>query len=204
MNDDAKPMIYATLVEVLYANRSVDRAVTYVEGENSERRVAYGDVYARALGILYHLQGMGAQRGDKMIIFLSSNEQFLDGFWAAVCGGITPVPLAVGISDEHRHKLLRVARKVDKPLLYTDSKNLQRLEALAAQVGESALFDELKSRSFLVESITDIARPGKLYRPAPDDLAFIQFSSGSTSEPKGVMLTHGNLVANTAGATAVG
>ena len=84
---------------------------------------------------------MGAQRGDKMIIFLSNNEQFLDGFWAAVCGGIVPVPLAVGISDEHRHKLLRVARKLGKPLLYTDAKNLERLQALAAQVGETALFD---------------------------------------------------------------
>jgi len=203
MNDASNLMNFKTLVDVLYANRSVDRAVTYVEGENSERRVAYGDVYARALGILYHLQAMGAQRGDKMIIFLSSNEQFLDGFWAAVCGGITPVPLAVGISDEHRHKLLRVARKLGKPLLYTDSKNLERLEVLAAQVGESSLFQQLKSRVFLVESITDISRPGKLHRPAPDDLAFIQFSSGSTSEPKGVMLTHGNLLANTQGSTAV-
>ena len=202
MNDAGRPM--NTLLDMLEGNRHVDRAVTYVEGENAERRVPYGDVYTRALGILYHLQAMGAQRGDKMIIFLNNNEQFLDGFWAAVCGGITPVPLAVGISDEHRHKLLRVARKLGKPLLYTDSKNLERLQALAAQAGESALFDELKSRSFLVESITDISRPGKLHRPAPDDLAFIQFSSGSTSEPKGVMLTHGNLIANAQGATAVG
>jgi acyl-CoA synthetase (AMP-forming)/AMP-acid ligase II/aryl carrier-like protein len=204
MNDARKIPPYASLLDILEANRGVERAVTYIDGENSERRVPYGDVYARALGILYHLQAMGAQRGDKMIIFLSSNEQFLDGFWAAVCGGIVPVPLAVGISDEHRHKLLRVARKLGRPILYTDSKNLERLEALAAQVGESAVFGELKSRSFLVESITDISRPGKLHRPAPDDLAFIQYSSGSTSEPKGVMLTHGNLVANIQGATDVG
>ncbi len=203
MNDVNRLMTYTTLVDVLESNRGVDRAVAYVEGENSERRVSYGEVYTRALGILYHLQAMGAQRGDKMIIFLSSNEQFLDGFWAAVCGGIAPVPLAVGISDEHRQKLLRVARKLGKPYLYTDSKNLERLQGLAAQVGESALFNELKSRCFLVESITDISRAGKLYRPAPDDLAFIQFSSGSTSEPKGVMLTHGNLIANTQGSTAV-
>jgi acyl-CoA synthetase (AMP-forming)/AMP-acid ligase II/aryl carrier-like protein len=204
MNDAAKLMNYSTLVDILESNRGVDRAVTYVDGENAERRVPYGDVYTRALGILHHLQAMGAQRGDKMIIFLNNNEQFLDGFWAAVCGGIVPVPLAVGISDEHRHKLLRVARKLGKPLLYTNAKNLERLEALAAQVGESALFAELKARSFLVESITDISRSGKLFRPAPEDLAFIQFSSGSTSEPKGVMLTHGNLIANAAGATAVG
>jgi len=202
--NDAGPANYKTLVDILEGNRNVDRAITYVDGENSERRVAYGDLYTRALGILYHLQALGAQRGDKMIIFLSNNEQFLDGFWAAICGGITPVPLAVGISDEHRHKLLRVARKLGKPLLYTDSKNLERLQTLAAQVGETELFNELKTRAFLVESITDISRAGKLYRPAADDLAFIQFSSGSTSEPKGVMLTHGNLVANTQGATVVG
>jgi len=89
MNDVAKIASYGTLVDVLEGSRGVDRTVTYVEGENTERRVSYGDVYTRALGILYHLQAMGAQRGDKMIIFLSNNEQFLDGFWAAVCGGIT-------------------------------------------------------------------------------------------------------------------
>jgi acyl-CoA synthetase (AMP-forming)/AMP-acid ligase II len=197
-------MTPTTLLEILENNRAVDRAVTYVEGEAAERRVSYGEVHERALGILHHLQAMGAQRGDKLIIFLSNNEQFLDGFWAAVCGGIVPVPLAVGISDEHRHKLLRVARKLGKPLLYTDSKNLERLQHLAAEVGESELFAELKSRCFLVESISDISRPGKVHRPAPEDLAFIQFSSGSTSEPKGVMLTHGNLIANITGATAVG
>jgi acyl-CoA synthetase (AMP-forming)/AMP-acid ligase II len=193
----------ATLVDLLENNRSVDREVCYVEGENLERRLPYGAIHARALGILHHLQAMGARPGDKLIIWLSNNEQFLDAFWAAVCGGIVPVPLAVGINDEHRHKLLRVARRLGAPLLYTDAKNLQRLEGLSAQVGESALFASLKSRSFLVESITDISRAGKLYRATPDDLAMIQFSSGSTSEPKGVMLTHGNLMANCEAVTAV-
>jgi acyl-CoA synthetase (AMP-forming)/AMP-acid ligase II len=203
MNDVNRLTAYATLVDVLEANRGVDRSVTYIEGENAERRVTYQDVYARALGILHHLQNAGAKRGDKMIIFLSNNEQFLDGFWAAVCGGIVPVPLAVGISDEHRHKLLRVARKLGNPLLYTDARSLERLESLAAQTGESQIFQQLRARTFLVESITDISKQGKLLRPAPEDLAFIQFSSGSTSEPKGVMLTHGNLIANTQGATSV-
>src|SRR6266567_1007318 len=130
-----------TLIEILENNRHVDRAVTYVDGESSERRVSYGDIHTRGLGILHHLQAMGAVRGDKMIIFLNNNEQFLDGFWAAMCGGIIPVPLAVGISDEHRHKLLRVARKLGRPLLYTDSKNLERLAVLAAQTGETTLYE---------------------------------------------------------------
>jgi acyl-CoA synthetase (AMP-forming)/AMP-acid ligase II/aryl carrier-like protein len=193
-----------TLVELLERNRNVERVVTYIEGESAERRLSYGEVHSRALGILYHLQAMGAGRGDKLIIFLSNNEQFLDAFWAAIAGGIVPVPLAVGISDEHRHKLLRVARKLGRPYLYTDAKTLERLEALAAEVGETELMADLKSRAFLVDSLADISRPGKLHRPDPSELAFIQFSSGSTSEPKGVMLTHGNLIANIEGATVVG
>jgi acyl-CoA synthetase (AMP-forming)/AMP-acid ligase II/aryl carrier-like protein len=197
-------MTHKTLVDLLEANRDVDRVVTYVEGENAERRVSFGEVHARALGILLHLQALGARRGDKLIIFLNNNEQFLDGFWAALAGGIVPVPLAVGISDEHRMKLLRVARKLGKPYLYTDSKNLERLQALAAEAGETALMADIASRCFRIESITDISRQGKLNRPDPSDLAFIQFSSGSTSEPKGVMLTHGNLMANIEGATAIG
>jgi acyl-CoA synthetase (AMP-forming)/AMP-acid ligase II/aryl carrier-like protein len=193
-----------TLVELLEHNRDADRAVTFIDGENSERRVSFAESHARALGILHHLQAMGAERGDKMIIFLNNNEQFLDAFWAALCGGIIPVPLAVGISDEHRHKLLRVARKLGRPLLYTDAKNLERLSALAREVSDTALFEELKARTFLVESVTDVSRPGKLWRPAADDLAFIQFSSGSTSEPKGVMLTHGNLIKHVEGTTSIG
>ena len=196
-------MTNTTLVEMLENNRTVDRAVTYLDGENSERRVSYADLYTRALGILHHLQSLGAQRNDKLIIFLNNNEQFIDGFWAAICGGIVPVPLAVGISDEHRHKLLRVARKLGKAFLYTDAKTLDRLGALAREVGETALFEDIRSRTFLVESLTDISKPGRLHRPAPDDLAFIQFSSGSTSEPKGVMLTHANLIANCEGAAAI-
>jgi acyl-CoA synthetase (AMP-forming)/AMP-acid ligase II/aryl carrier-like protein len=193
-----------TLTELLERNRSLERSITYVEGENIERRVRFEEVHARALGILHHLQSLGAQRGDKIIIFLSNNEQFLDAFWAAVYGGIVPVPLAVGISDEHRHKLLRVARKLGRPFLYTDGRSLERLQALATEVGETAVFEELRARTFRVESLSDISKAGKPHRASPEDLAFIQFSSGSTSEPKGVMLTHGNLIANIEGATAIG
>ena len=113
-------MTRTTLLDILEQNRDVDRAVTYIEGENSERRCDSARCIRARSASCTTCRRMGAQRGDKMIIFLSNNEQFLDGFWAAMCGGIVPVPLAVGISDEHRHKLLRVARKLGNPLLYTD------------------------------------------------------------------------------------
>jgi len=188
-----------TLTELFESNRKTAGMISYLEGENDSRDVSYPELYERALGILFHLQRIGARRGDKLILFLGNNEQFVDVFWAAIMGGITPVPIALGISDEHRHKLLRVARKLGQPFIYTERRSLDRIGAFAEQVGETELFKGLRQRAFLVDDLDDISRAGKPYEAKPDDTAFIQFSSGSTSEPKGVVLTHGNLIANCRG-----
>ena len=193
----------ATLIELIEGNRKIERSITYLEGEHNERRVSFGDLYDRALGILYHLQKLGAKRGDHLILFLGDNEPFIDAFWGAVLGGIIPVPVALGISDEHRHKLLRIARKLGNPYLYTDRRSLERIEAFAAQVGEAPTFAKLKSRVFLVDQLDDISRAGKTQVATASDVAFIQFSSGSTSEPKGVVLTHGNILANCRGVSEI-
>jgi len=189
-----------TLAELLTNNRAVKRTITYIEGENAERVVTYAQLHERALGILFHLQKLGAKPGDKLIIYLANNEQFLDAFWAGILGGIVPVPVALGISDEHKHKLLRIAKKLGQPFIYTDRKTLDRIGSFAGGAGEQSTYDGLAARSFFAENISDISKPGQVHAVKPDDTAFIQFSSGSTSEPKGIVLTHRNILTNARGA----
>lgn len=189
-----------TLAELLIANRGARRTLSYLEGENNERTLTYAEMHEHALGILYHLQTLGARPGDKLILYLANNEQFLDAFWAGMLGGIVPVPVALGISDEHKHKLLRIAKKLGSPFIYTDRKTLDRIGAFAGDVGEQATYDGLVSRSFFAEQVSDLSTAGQVQAVKPDDTAFIQFSSGSTSEPKGVVLSHRNILVNARGA----
>jgi len=191
---------YQSLPEMLDHRSRGGLAVGYLEGETATRSLPLYELRRRALGILRHLQRAGAEPGDLLILHVASNEQFLDAYWACLYGGIIPVPVAVGISDEHKHKLLRIARQLGQPLLYTDRKLRDRLAAFAAEQGETGLWSTIERRTFLIDQLDDISREGTPARLAPEQTAFVQFSSGSTSEPKGVVLTHRNLLVNMDGA----
>jgi acyl-CoA synthetase (AMP-forming)/AMP-acid ligase II/acyl carrier protein len=191
-----------TLTDLIESNRNAPRSITYVEGEQNERSVAFGELYERALGMLHALQKLGARPGDKLILFLAGNEQLIDAFWAAILGGIIPVPVAPGITDDHRRKFLRIAHKLGKPFIYADRRSLERVETFTAQTKEQAALQEmLRNRALLVDRLDNLSSTGNVYRAQPDDVALIQFSSGSTSEPKGVVLTHRNIIANALGVT---
>jgi len=191
---------YQTLPEMLDDRARGNDAIVYLEGEGAEKTLSLANLRKRALGILFHLQRIGARPGDFLILHVASNEQFIDAYWACLYGGIVPVPVAVGISDEHKHKLLRIAKQLGQPFLYTDRKLRDRLATFAATTGEPEAWTSLKPRTFLIDALDDISRPGTPADLQPGQTAFIQFSSGSTSEPKGVVLTHRNILANCEGA----
>ena len=188
-------MSLSTLTEGLEAVRRKDRRIFYVNG-NDKKSITFNELYERALGLLTYFYDRGVKRGDEVIISTNNNLAFVDAFWACQLGGMVPVPIAPGISEQQRDKFFRVYRLLRNPFLYTDHQTGARVRTHADQVGAGGEYKELKNRTILVENITDLNRLATPWKPNPDDVSFVQFSSGSTSDPKGIVLTHRNLTIN--------
>ena len=187
--------LYENLVELLADVRIKDRHIRFIDGEHDETSVTFAELWDRALALLGALQSRGMKQGDELVVFSKSNESFVVAFWAAILGGLVPVPVAVGISDEHRLKLFRILGQLERATLFTESDLLTRLLEFSKAHGLDKVTDILESRTALISDVNP-GNNGELFAAASDDLAFIQYSSGSTSDPKGVCLTHANLCAN--------
>lgn len=187
--------LHETLTDLLRDARGRDREIRFIDGEKDESIVGFGELWDRARALLGSLQARGMKPGDELIIFSKSNESFVVAFWAAVLGGIVPVPVAVGISDEHRLKLFRIISQLDRATLFTEPDLLERLLDFSKQQDRSEIQALLESKTALISDV-DAALKGEVHKSSPEDIAFIQYSSGSTSDPKGVVLTHRNLCTN--------
>lgn len=188
--------VYGGLTEILREAASRDRSIRFIDGEHDEKTVTFEDLFRRAALMLGAMQARGMEPGDELVIFTRSNETFVIAFWAAILGGIVPVPLAVGISDEHRLKLFRILKRLQRATLFTEADLFGRLTEFAGGRGLADIADLLRQRVMLDREMQGDSSSGRVFDARPDDIAFIQYSSGSTSDPKGVCLTHRNLTTN--------
>jgi len=187
--------LHKTLIDLLADARTKERHIRFIDGENDETTLTFADLWDRASALLGSLQSRGLKKGDELVIFSTSNEKFVVAFWAAILGGIVPVPVAVGISDEHRLKLFRILKQLKHATLFTESDLLKRLLSFSKEQELHDVFEILESRTSLISDV-EAGDHGEICDASSDDIAFIQFSSGSTSDPKGVCLTHQNLCIN--------
>ena len=187
--------LYDTLIEMFADMKDRDREILFIDGEKDESRLGFAELWENALAMLGALQARGLQPGDELIIFSKSNESFVVAFWAAILGGIVPVPVAVGISDEHKLKLFRILSQLENPTLFTEMEQLQRLHDFAEEQALAQITELLDTHAVLMSDVVP-GDHGEICNAGPEDIGFIQYSSGSTSDPKGVVLTHRNLCVN--------
>lgn len=158
--------------------------------ENTYSYQAVERVSARFGGAL---QALGLKKGDRVALILPQNEDFVFMFFGALRAGIVPVPvyppLGLGQLQAYLDNTRHIVDKSGARALVTSA----QIKRLLGTVQESCPALE---QIIAIEGLRD---SGEQLRPVQiglDDVAFLQFTSGSTSRPKGVTLTHGNLAAN--------
>ncbi|HYG66702.1 MAG TPA: AMP-binding protein, partial [Anaeromyxobacteraceae bacterium] len=168
--------------------------VTFVSLREEETFLRWGEVRERALRAAAALAGLGVAPGDRVAIVLRTEPAFLDAFFGAWYAGAVPVPLyppvRLGRMDEYLAATARMLA-VSGARLVVAGGAVRRLlaEAIARARPPLGCVDAAA-----------LERPRRgLARPiGPDDLGLVQFSSGSTVDPKPVALTHGALAAQLA------
>jgi fatty-acyl-CoA synthase len=170
------------------------KGYTFLDNELKPTNWSFAEVCTEAKRIGGCLQAQGLAKGDRLALVLNSPEDFVLSFLGAVSAGVLPVPLypplALGRMDNYIERAVGILRVSGAKAILTTKELIPVLQLVL-------------TRTPTLKSILDIENlqqtPGAVLseiETQPDEACFLQFTSGSTSAPRGVIVTHRNLIAN--------
>ncbi|TYP74363.1 non-ribosomal peptide synthetase [Aquimarina intermedia] len=189
----------STLSEILLQRSNLSSVgITFIEGSSKETFLSYEELYKEALIVLAVLQSRGMGPADELVFQIEDNRSFIITFWGCILGGIIPVPLTIGHKEDHKGKIFNVWSVLKKPKLISSKKNLTSLKSYAEAHDLMVIHDHIEKNVIEFSKGMEVKEnePAIVHKARENDIAYIQFSSGSTGSPKGVILTHKNLISN--------
>ena len=192
---DHPPETIATLTEMLdwhvawHGERI--HITLYAEEERTED-ITYRMLQAEAQALAAGLLAQGLGMGERVAIMLPTGREFFAAFYGTLYAGCVPVPLYPPARpsqlEDHMRRIAGIVANAEAAMLVTDDRAKMFGHLLRAQCAS------LRA----IVTVAELSRPDTppLPRPGAQDIAFLQYTSGSTGNPKGVVLTHANLLAN--------
>jgi fatty-acyl-CoA synthase len=159
-----------------------------------DRYFTYQQLYAEAWRRAAHLSSHGLKKGDRLALMMVEAHEFVMSFLGCALAGVIPSPLSPPMATKGGDHFLSTAARIiedagAKMLLTTESS-----KPFAEQVLQRASVDTRLATT----EIAFAGDPPRFDAPRilPEDICFLQYTSGSTTAPRGVMVTHANLMAN--------
>ena len=192
----AAPVAPATLLEALewHALRQPDRAhIVFIDDTAGPVQMSFGELHAAASAVAAGLVQRGVQPQETVAIMLPTGREFFAAFYGALYARAIPVPLYPPARPSQIEIHLR---RIGGILANCEARTLITFEG-ARSVAH--LLRSLNSKLQAIITVAEASVPCTGFAvPAvkPGDIAFLQYTSGSTGQPKGVVLTHANLLSN--------
>ncbi|MEP6827160.1 MAG: AMP-binding protein, partial [Aestuariivirga sp.] len=188
---------FATLAEGLdYAAQGVTGFNFYSGRGALEHVMSYSELRRRALVLARRLMSTGLKRLDRVAIVAETAPDFIVTFFACQYAGLVPCPIPysmyIGGREAYEQRIAGMLKAADAHCVVAPADQVESIRAAAAAANVEFVFthDELAA---LPESIA------KLQGFSASDVAYIQYSSGSTSAPKGVLISQTAITANARG-----
>lgn len=187
----------ANIVELLCERAELhpDRvAIRYLgDGESVSHVSTYGELHREVARVAAHLQKLSSP-GDRALLLYPSGPSYVVAFLGCLYAGVVAVPAYPPESQlpQHVQRLVSIALDAQPRLLLTEQALAGALARLAGSVDALAASRVLATDALSAEQ----AEAWRMPKLGPQALAFLQYTSGSTAQPKGVMVGHDNLMAN--------
>lgn len=160
---------------------------------DSERNLTYGQFRLDAQRVASNLQARGLQ-GERILLLYPAGLDYIRAFYGCLYAGATAVPAYPPQLNKQAERLVTLITQSGAKAVLTTPQILKNIEKRLAHLPILAELQWLSHEELMVD-------PPQIWQdPAisPDHIAFLQYTSGSTSTPKGVMLSHANLLNNLA------